>query len=60
MEREFVMSHPEKNRNPHIHCDAPPKDMFSSDLPYLNGWARAYYKLFKEQEGTLNSYSTSL
>ena len=48
---------PGENSNPHIHCDAPPKDMFSSGFPYLNGRVRPHYKQFKEQGDTLNSYS---
>ena len=49
---------PGENSNPHIHCDAPPKDMFSSEFPYLNGWVRTHYKQFKEQGDTLNSDSS--
>ena len=50
---------PGENSNPHIHCDASPKDMFSSGFPYLNGWVSSHYQQFKEQEATLNSGSTS-
>ena len=49
---------PGENSNPHIHCDVPPNDMFSSEFPYLNGWVRTHYKPFKEQGDTLNSDST--
>ena len=49
---------PGENSNPHIHCDVPPKDMFSSEFPYLNGWVRTHYKQFKEQGDTLNSDSS--
>ena len=49
---------PGENNNPHIHCDAPPKDMFSFDYPYLNDWVRTHYKQFKKQGCTLNSGST--
>ena len=49
---------PGEKSSPHIHCDAPPKDRFCSDLPYSNDWVPTHYKQFKEQGGTLNSDST--
>ncbi len=31
-----------EDNNPRIHCDSPPKDIFPSRFPQLNGWMRAH------------------
>ncbi len=36
----------EEDRNPRIHCDSPPKDIFPSQSPQLNGWMHAHYREF--------------
>ena len=36
-----------EDSNPRIHCDSPPKDIFPSQFPQLNGWMRTHYREFR-------------